>query len=110
MQCPFTGVFVPGAKPDGSSFDDSAWQRYTELCEEAGFKATQSLCDVKITKSDALIVVDRNREITPELRDRFETVTLLDSLVFPEIREKQRYYKVYVGRNLRSWPENPHRR
>ena len=59
---------------------------------------------------DALIVVDRNREITPELRDRFETVTLLDSLVFPEIREKQRYYKVYVGRNLRSWPENPHRR
>lgn len=58
---------------------------------------------------DALIVVSRNREIADVLRQRFDTVEDLETLVFPEIREKQRHYRLYIGRGLHSWPENPHR-
>jgi 4-amino-4-deoxy-L-arabinose transferase-like glycosyltransferase len=52
---------------------------------------------------DALIVLDMNKELVPDLAGCFEDVEFVKSIYLSPRKEDARYFNVYIGRNMRHW-------
>lgn len=54
--------------------------------------------------SNGLIVLDMDKDISPDMASCFEDIKFLDRVYLPS-KPSKRYFKVYLGKNIIQWPE-----